>query len=447
MNELSSVNKIKSLTQQIESVTGKSHSNLTVAIQALKDGYESDSGSSGIIDVTELPRENIDENAVYRVTETIQTEKTEAYRVYSGYVTSLSDIMASMDIPASNMHVYVVDELPTDMKSSDVETFTELHIYLLRTDGKGYMHISGHGVVTLATMFFQDPSYDKGFTENVYAEAEDGIYTTLESYKQIESYFVRENGEWKEITAFINTSSPHGFTDIEFLSGSYNLEELVITQEDNFKAIDVLEKIRNDRIIPTSIKINCFDIAKYIGTTTSVDVDETWFRDEYGELSTQLRDGAFAFTYLNNVVLPDTIECLPRNCFENSYISGDVILPKSLKRIKCQAFNCVQWLRHIQIPDSVEYIEDYAFNQCSLIDVVLSKSLKEISSFAFSHSYDLTTVTFQSTPTIGVVYQSTNVFQSCDSLTTINVPWSEGEVEGAPWGATNATINYNYTGE
>lgn len=71
MNELSSVNKIKSLTQQIESVTGKSHSNLTVAIQALKDGYESDSGSSGIIDVTELPRENIDENAVYRVTETI----------------------------------------------------------------------------------------------------------------------------------------------------------------------------------------------------------------------------------------------------------------------------------------------------------------------------------------------------------------------------------------
>ena len=41
MSELSSVNKIKSLTQQIESITGKSHSDLTIAIQALKDGYES----------------------------------------------------------------------------------------------------------------------------------------------------------------------------------------------------------------------------------------------------------------------------------------------------------------------------------------------------------------------------------------------------------------------
>lgn len=40
-----------------------------------------------------------------------------------------------------------------------------------------------------------------------------------------------------------------------------------------------------------------------------------------------------------------------------------------------------------------------------------------------------------------------NTFQNCTNLLTINVPWAEGEVAGAPWGATNATINYNYTGE
>ena len=39
------------------------------------------------------------------------------------------------------------------------------------------------------------------------------------------------------------------------------------------------------------------------------------------------------------------------------------------------------------------------------------------------------------------------VFYECEKLTTINVPWSEGEVAGAPWGATGATINYNYTGD
>ena len=42
---------------------------------------------------------------------------------------------------------------------------------------------------------------------------------------------------------------------------------------------------------------------------------------------------------------------------------------------------------------------------------------------------------------------ASTTFTSCANLTTINVPWAEaeGEVANAPWGATNATINYNYT--
>jgi hypothetical protein len=32
----------------------------------------------------------------------------------------------------------------------------------------------------------------------------------------------------------------------------------------------------------------------------------------------------------------------------------------------------------------------------------------------------------------------------CNNLTIINVPWSSGTVANAPWGAYNATINYNY---
>ena len=36
-------------------------------------------------------------------------------------------------------------------------------------------------------------------------------------------------------------------------------------------------------------------------------------------------------------------------------------------------------------------------------------------------------------------------FANCTNLTTINVPWASGAVSGAPWGATNATINYNYS--
>jgi hypothetical protein len=38
-----------------------------------------------------------------------------------------------------------------------------------------------------------------------------------------------------------------------------------------------------------------------------------------------------------------------------------------------------------------------------------------------------------------------NAFRDCNNLTDIYVPWSEGDVTNAPWGATNATIHYNWT--
>lgn len=40
---------------------------------------------------------------------------------------------------------------------------------------------------------------------------------------------------------------------------------------------------------------------------------------------------------------------------------------------------------------------------------------------------------------------STSAFTGCTNLTDIYVPWAEGEVANAPWGATNATIHYNTT--
>lgn len=36
------------------------------------------------------------------------------------------------------------------------------------------------------------------------------------------------------------------------------------------------------------------------------------------------------------------------------------------------------------------------------------------------------------------------VFSGCTKLSTIYVPWSQGQVANAPWGASNATIIYDY---
>ena len=33
-------------------------------------------------------------------------------------------------------------------------------------------------------------------------------------------------------------------------------------------------------------------------------------------------------------------------------------------------------------------------------------------------------------------------FKGCTNLKDIDVPWAEGDIAGAPWGATNATVHY-----
>ena len=61
---------------------------------------------------------------------------------------------------------------------------------------------------------------------------------------------------------------------------------------------------------------------------------------------------------------------------------------------------------------------------------------------AFSGDTSLTSVTFLGTPNrmYNAVYNA--AFQGCTALTDIYVPWADGAVNGAPWGATNATIHY-----
>jgi hypothetical protein len=72
----------------------------------------------------------------------------------------------------------------------------------------------------------------------------------------------------------------------------------------------------------------------------------------------------------------------------------------------------------------------------------LPSKIRSISYGAFKGCTGLTSITFEGTPTT----ISSDVFTGCINLTSIKVPWAEGAVANAPWGATNATITYNYTG-
>ena len=112
-------------------------------------------------------------------------------------------------------------------------------------------------------------------------------------------------------------------------------------------------------------------------------------------------------------------------------------------KIRDSAFYGCGNLALTSLPEGITSIGQYAFGYCENLALTsLPKGITSIGYYAFAHCTGLTSLTFLGTPTS----IASSAFQNCTNLTTINVPWAEGAVTNAPWGATNATINYNYTG-
>ena len=147
---------------------------------------------------------------------------------------------------------------------------------------------------------------------------------------------------------------------------------------------------------------------------------------------------------LKTVNLAKGIEKIGTDAFSSCSNLTSIELPEGLTEIGDSAFSSCSNLKLKTLPSSVTKIVSYAFSYCyKITSIELPSSVTTIGSYVFNYCTGLSTVTFKGTPDS----ISKNALGSCANLKTINVPWSEGAVADAPWGATNATINYNYTGE
>ena len=118
-------------------------------------------------------------------------------------------------------------------------------------------------------------------------------------------------------------------------------------------------------------------------------------------------------------------------------------LPEGITSIGDSAFVDCTNLALTSLPAGLTSIWDAAFYNCTNLALTsLPEGITSIGDVAFAYCTGLTSLTFLGTPTS----IKSRAFQNCTNLTTINVPWTEGAVANAPWGAANAAINYNYTG-
>lgn len=141
--------------------------------------------------------------------------------------------------------------------------------------------------------------------------------------------------------------------------------------------------------------------------------------------------------------LPSGITTLENSVFSGCTGLTSLSLPSGLTSIGQQAFYNCSNLALTELPSALKTIKSSAFYNCSNLALTsIPSGVTSIDTQAFYNCTGLTSITFKGKPST----IKSNAFYGCTNLKTINVPWAEGAVANAPWGATNATINYNYTG-
>ena len=100
---------------------------------------------------------------------------------------------------------------------------------------------------------------------------------------------------------------------------------------------------------------------------------------------------------VTNLIIPDGVEEIKWNCFENCKRIETVTFPNSLKRIGMAAFKG-SGLKYLNLPNSVAIIEGSAFQYCkNLSTVTLSNCTRTIEACAFANCSELISISIPNT--------------------------------------------------
>ena len=153
---------------------------------------------------------------------------------------------------------------------------------------------------------------------------------------------------------------------------------------------------------------------------------------------------------IKKVYLSDSIIKIEKGAFERCSSLTSITIPNSVTSIGYNAFRYCGSLTSITIPDSVTSIVGCAFEGCrSLTSITIPDSVTSIRTHAFCGCSSLTSITIPDSVTSIDYY----AFYDCSSLTTVNYTgteeqWNKISINSSGNDClTNATKNYNYTGE
>lgn len=214
------------------------------------------------------------------------------------------------------------------------------------------------------------------------------------------------------------------------ISGTATVTEVVETEDEN-----------GLYIIPT---LERFDVQEYISPVQPERPEEpvevmvgsgTLVRtfDNYGDMNIfvgQNRDKFFYALIRKGKTVPD-------GAFSGLDNVTTVVFQTNVRELGEYAFSGCG-LNSVDLSTVVK-MGKYVFNQCdSLRGVTIPGNIKNVPEHAFDSCRYLISVQIAG----GVETIGANAFRGCHELTTITINKPSGSIPGAPWGATNATVNW-----
>lgn len=145
-----------------------------------------------------------------------------------------------------------------------------------------------------------------------------------------------------------------------------------------------------------------------------------------------------------NIVIASSYNGLPvteivARSFRHNTTIKSVKIPMSVTVMGERAFQNISSLEEVDL-GGVLCVPSYAFvADAKLSSITFHEGQTELKDQAFNGCTSLTTIRLPST----ITTIDASAFSGCTGITDIYVPWAEGAVANAPWGATSATIHYN----
>ena len=128
---------------------------------------------------------------------------------------------------------------------------------------------------------------------------------------------------------------------------------------------------------------------------------------------------AFSFSGLSSIVIPESVTFINHYAFEGCSSLEDVTIPDNVSSIGSGIFKECGKLKHVKLPKSLVIVAADAFQGCGLLqEITIPEGVTTIAAAAFDVCSSLANITLPSTLTT----ISRSAFYDCQSLTEITIP-------------------------